>query len=716
MRLDRRTFLQKAAFTFFTLLMSQTADRNISAPYLKTLAQPIGRKLALLVGINEYTKGNKLKGCVTDVELQKELLLYRFGFHPLDILTLTDEQATTENIKTAFQEHLIKQAQPDDVVVFHFSGYGTQVKLPHPVDKNNSNPLLMPSLLAVDGLADFQENIYVNNLLLARLWSWVSELSTEKLTIILDTSYSPGSKVRSPSINLRSLDFPLETLVNQEDIAFSQQLKQDISKSLKGTIFKAAQDNQMGAERCWNGFSAGLFTYALTQHLWEITPASTVAIALNKTAQKVERAVGIMQQPELITQEKKPVYTYYLMPETHPAQGIITSSSMGNIEIELVGLASTVLNNYGVNSCLKLKNQANPDFYLQIRSREGFKAKAKLIGNTNQDESLETGQLLEELYRLFPRNLGLSVALDQDLERIEKVDATSAFSSLNFVSGVVNTDEQPADCVFAKISDTSGNFAGYGLLCAGGVLFPNSAGTANEAIKSTVKRVIPQLKTILAAKILGLVDNQSASNLKVKASLELVDDVNNPVLIQSETIGDSPELGKPKTSKSPVINPGIAQVSLGSKIQYRIENQSDRPLYVLLLGQEPDSQALALCCPPSPSDGSKIIQPGETLVIPRADESINWIITGAKGVAQNQLIFSQAPFLKSLEVLANSEQIKAEKEQIIKIANPLNLAQALLLDLHLTSNLPPEVIGSNSEVYGLDVNTFATLTFIYEVI
>jgi len=84
-----------------------------------------------------------LNGCVTDVELQRELLIYRFGFLAADILILTDAQATRENIETAFVEHLTAQGKPGDVVVFHFSGYGSKVK---------TGKTLVNSLVPIDGI------------------------------------------------------------------------------------------------------------------------------------------------------------------------------------------------------------------------------------------------------------------------------------------------------------------------------------------------------------------------------------------------------------------------------------------------------------------------------------------------------------------------------------------------------------------------------------
>ncbi|WP_226583352.1 hypothetical protein [Microseira wollei] len=52
--------------------------------------------------------------------MQRLLLIHRFGFNPKYLLILTDEQATRQGILAAFEEHLIKQAKPGDVVVYHY--------------------------------------------------------------------------------------------------------------------------------------------------------------------------------------------------------------------------------------------------------------------------------------------------------------------------------------------------------------------------------------------------------------------------------------------------------------------------------------------------------------------------------------------------------------------------------------------------------------------
>ncbi|MGB7441027.1 MAG: caspase family protein, partial [Coleofasciculaceae cyanobacterium] len=116
--LSRRQFFYFTGSALAALGFSQFNLPQQANHYGKVLAKSTPRKLALLVGINNYSS-QPLLGCFNDVELQRHLLIHRFGFNPKDIYTLTDEQATRQGILEAFEEHLIKQAKPEDVVVYH---------------------------------------------------------------------------------------------------------------------------------------------------------------------------------------------------------------------------------------------------------------------------------------------------------------------------------------------------------------------------------------------------------------------------------------------------------------------------------------------------------------------------------------------------------------------------------------------------------------------
>ena len=85
-----------------------------------------GRLRALLTGINRYKMGANLAGCVNDVLAFSKLFgenKAEFG-NPL-VERLTDEAATVSHISKSLTK-LARSSQPDDVLLFHFSGHITQ--------------------------------------------------------------------------------------------------------------------------------------------------------------------------------------------------------------------------------------------------------------------------------------------------------------------------------------------------------------------------------------------------------------------------------------------------------------------------------------------------------------------------------------------------------------------------------------------------------------
>jgi hypothetical protein len=58
----------------------------------------------------------------------RSILIGKFEFPPENILVLKDAQATHAGIISAIQRHLIADAQKDEIIVFHYSGHGSQMK------------------------------------------------------------------------------------------------------------------------------------------------------------------------------------------------------------------------------------------------------------------------------------------------------------------------------------------------------------------------------------------------------------------------------------------------------------------------------------------------------------------------------------------------------------------------------------------------------------
>lgn len=82
---------------------------------------------ALLVGINDYQGIRDLNGCVNDVGNMRHILKTYLGFSNNDIRVVVDSRADKQGILYRL-EYMVDKAQPGDVMVFHFSGHGSQIR------------------------------------------------------------------------------------------------------------------------------------------------------------------------------------------------------------------------------------------------------------------------------------------------------------------------------------------------------------------------------------------------------------------------------------------------------------------------------------------------------------------------------------------------------------------------------------------------------------
>lgn len=805
MGLKRRAFLQQASLTLAALGMSEVGLARLSDRYYRALADTTPRKLALLVGINQYPEsmfdraghGAGLTGCVTDVELQRELLIHRFGFHDRDILTLSDRQATRQNIESAFVNHLIEQAQPGDIVVFHFSGYGSRVQPSISTESPQS------SLVPVDGWSA-KDNLLVNDLAEETLLLLLRSLPTNRVTTILDTSYFyPGSALQG-NLRLRARPKPNLGSLNPEAIALQEQLLSKLKSSreqvgverragqLPGVVLAAASTDELSNataayshafETQWNGFSAGLFTYALTQYLWSASAASTTQVSFNRATIGVEQVVGREQHPMLKGQQSREqsLLSYYLAPgDRLGAEGVLTSvEDNGKTgQLWLGGLPSHILESYGLNALFTVapapaissaalpdsdaltsttanppivSGPASPALQLQITSRDGLTARAKLYGNDEvKIAQLQAGQLVQESVRILPRNLNLAIALDSTLERIERVDATSAFSAMPHVT-LTTAGEQPADLLFGRVNrpaisnsesvssaEISGSGAGvahtisselnlpsrqYGLFSLGKELIANTLGEGGEAVKAAIQRLLPHMKTQLAAKLLRLIANENSSRLGVQASLELLTSPPQ-ILLQRETARAPWLLPNSEPPTPPITNPGIPTLPIGSRIRYRLLNYSDRPVYFIVLGLDSSGNLITVYSSQTtsaegaeakPTLQQEAIAPNTTITFPKPGNSLEWVIRGPAGLAETHIIFSRQPFTQTLATLETAMRPMGDVQRISTPNNPLEVVQAIAQDLHQASATTLASLTAPPDSFALDVNTWATLRFFHHI-
>lgn len=95
-------------------------------------------KKALVCGINYEGSKTALRGCINDARNMQKMLRSS-GFE--EVKMLIEKDATAAGIKAGL-EWLVADTSPGDVIVFHFSGHGSQ--LPSKVEKDGWEEIICP--------------------------------------------------------------------------------------------------------------------------------------------------------------------------------------------------------------------------------------------------------------------------------------------------------------------------------------------------------------------------------------------------------------------------------------------------------------------------------------------------------------------------------------------------------------------------------------------
>jgi hypothetical protein len=145
-----------------------------------------GRR-ALLIGINEYpllAQPFQLKGCVNDVDAMADLLRRRFGFRAEDVTVLKNGAASQRAILAAMAE-LEAQTAPGDVVIFHYSGHGSQMTDREGDEPDGIDETIMPS---DSGRAPHPNRDISDDV----IYEWLLKLTrkTSNVTLIFDSCHS----------------------------------------------------------------------------------------------------------------------------------------------------------------------------------------------------------------------------------------------------------------------------------------------------------------------------------------------------------------------------------------------------------------------------------------------------------------------------------------------------------------------------------------------
>ena len=741
MGIARRQFLQ-AGLTSLIGWQFLTRDRVALAAeqYVSQLTTSTQRKRALLIGINQYDVQEDsnsqnsvsgwlpLHGCVNDVELQRDLLIHRFGFAPQDIVSLTDREATRKNIAETITEHLVAQTLPDDLVFVHFSGHGSRL--------GNYN-----TLVPVDsGLPQNLENL--RDITLQEWQSWLKTIATDKILNVIDAGFS------YPNISVIG-NFRLRSRIGRNDWKPPFEIEQIEKQPPTGTTLRAASGEMLCADAQWSGFSSGAFTYSLVQQLWQITPATTIHVvmgditttldrrALHNENLSIDKQIAEMLEVDAIKQKAIATNTFspFLPVPNTGSDGVIVGigDDRRTAEVNLSGLPITVLSNYMAGSILNVMaanlnppaiapNAADqqmqaplakpivpiPQAPVQVKSRNGFKAKVEVLSDRSINSKLETGLLLQEVIRAISHNVKLAIALDVGLSKIERIDATSAFSTLPNMFGV-NVNEQCADCLFGVQS------ASYGLFTVGHTPILGSFGSVGESVGVAIKRLQPFLESLLAAKLIRTTENQASSHLDVRVTLKAIIGADERVV----TIASRASARASSIPENKVITNAIRTkpINIGDRLECQIENLSNQPLYTQIFCLDQRSKVLTPSFVSTPYANDSVISPLETLTIPYPKAPMNWTVSAPKGMVDVHVVISRSPLLQVVKTLETSQRQASSMNGLIAIPNSLQVAQDLLADLDRAGKPSDWSNLTNiADTWMLDVQQWATFNFNYQII
>ena len=737
--INRRQVLQGLGGALGAIALSPLVLERRAHRYGRALASDTRRKVALLVGINAYPARDRLYGPLTDVELQRQLLIHRFGFHPADIHTLTDGQATRANILGAYDEYLLKSVGPNDVVVLHFSGHGARVNeaaVMEPLLDQLNRDCIDPSclntaLVPVDygGGGGEVQGILGHTLLLLR-----SALPTENVTLVLDCCYAGGGKrgnvimrsqvtdlerrtATAPPITLAEGDYQ-QTLLSRLGWSPQQLVEQIESRQGRGFVAASSGANQQSADYTFDGFAAGAFTYLLTQYLWhEVRPLSVTIPAVASSTTRLSKHSQIPEYDPQGVSRSAEALIYHLAPVAPAAEAVLMDGpgarANGSVNLWLGGLDPLSLEAFGPGAeFTQVDEQGNPVGTVRLLSRDGLRATGEYIDQGGTRGATTATPLLQERVRGIPANITLRLGLDDTLTAAEQAIAPDHLTDLTFIEWVSvepgRSPKPPHVLLGRYTAEIEQRMARSGVTRRPPVdslglfsstqepLTVESFCTPSEALADALsRRLKPQLTSLLVGRMLALMVNQTASQLNVSLTVDH----------QGSRSGTTTRGGDDSAIIIPRLTAqGIESIPVGNQITITVTNHEAIPLHLGLLVIDAAGEVTVLF-PPSSDDANRDrVAPGAAINLPalRAVEPY--------GIAQLLVIASPSPLQSALRTLRRiAPTLRGSSNE----AKPDEVMRDLFAPLDSRRS------GSEGSPTGdrlLDVNAVAALSLLFEII
>lgn len=751
-RIKRRHFLQFAGSTLAAMGLSQFDFLRQANQYSKVLAQGTPRKLALLIGINEYPSASPLRGCLTDVELQRELLVNRFGFVGDDIKILTNQNATRANILQVFEEHLINQARPGDVVVFHYSGHGSLVTDPNPLDTSDcqaaQNCDRNGTLVTVDApTRDTDGTLLLPHIMGRTMFFLRNAVQTQNLTLILDSCYSgAGTRgnvaVRSASSRLSSGEIPLapqvELAYQQQWLTRSNLTEKDFQQRrrenrVNGVAIGSASRDQEALDAPFSDFYAGAFTYLLTRYLWQLSrneSFGTVRTNLIRSTQAVasgerREQIPVFEAPPNSNAEQSPMY--FLPASTASAEAAVTQIFGSQIEFWLGGVSTQNLRSEKTIFVLLdsagqpvIDEQGKPIEIQQESRVEPLYGYGSL--KNGSISVVKPGMLLREKIVGLPANpklvIGLDASLNDEMEaartelgralfsaqNVSQIEAVNQQSDMDYLLGRMTeayrqeltnrgeTELPPTGSVGLFIPDRSAVVSG-------------SFGRAEEPASAVVNRLKSKLKLLLVSQILRAITSTN-SDLQVTGEI-FTASTRVPLMGRGGRAASSLEVNTTT----------VRQFRAGEEIQFTVENQEDKEVYLSCIAI--DAQGNLIVLHPynwdAPEESARIDRLG-SLTVPQNPTVFK--VSGA-GFIELLTLVSTSPLSSTLKGLGTISRGRGNRRGFVDTRDDeaLDVVGDLLGDLdNITRSGNATVVQTTRDEQVRDTNTLAAFSTVVEIV
>ena len=227
-------------------------------------------KSGLVVGLNYTGTSAGLNGCINDAKSVKSVLRNKFGYKNVTLLT-DRELSRNKNVLESLIEFV---SNPTDIMVFHYSGHGTQIK-----DYSNDEPDgLDEALYTKYGILVSDDEI---NKVLRKL------PATTKFLFISDSCHS-GSQIDLPwQLNDGNISEINEDLIQADIISIS-----------------GCRDNQVSMDIQSGPVSYGALTNSLTRLLNTVDPTKVTWKKLVDQLRVNMRHEKYAQVPQLCVSRK----------------------------------------------------------------------------------------------------------------------------------------------------------------------------------------------------------------------------------------------------------------------------------------------------------------------------------------------------------------------------------------------------------------------------